>query len=79
MKQETIYKLINHLNSIIEQGLSIKEYQKNNNFSDRFIENKIQFIKQDKDNIDKNIYDLIMRLYNQVKYKKAVNVKIKRV
>ena len=64
MKQETINKLINHLNSIIEQGVSIKEYQKNNNFSDRFIENKIQFVKQDKDNIDKDTYDLIMRLYN---------------
>lgn len=72
MKQETINKLINHLNSIIEQGISIKEYQKNNNFSDRFIENKIQFVKQDKDNIDKDTYDLIMRLYNKVKSKKAI-------
>ena len=72
MKQETINKLINHLNSIIEQGISIKEYQKNNNFSDRFIENKIQFVKQDKNNVDKDTYDLIMRLYNKVKYKKTV-------
>ena len=76
MKQETINKIIKHLSAIKDAGITIDQYQQLNNLSSQFIYNKIKSIKTayNKGDINDDVFDNIISLYNNVKAVKSKDV-----
>lgn len=72
MKIETVNKIIKHLKSIKETGVTIEQYQELNNLSSSFIRSKIRAVK--KADLDKDKFNEIMNLYESIKIHKDKKV-----
>lgn len=68
MRQETINKILKHLNSIKDEKITIKQYEDKNKIYNGFIYNYIAKVKNAKkyNTIEQEDYDAIMNLYNSI-------------
>ena len=68
MRQETINKILKHLNSIKDEKITIKQYEDKNKIYNGFIYNYIAKVKNAKkyNTIEQGDYDAIMNLYNSI-------------
>lgn len=73
MKQETVNKIIKHLNNIISTGVSIQQYLIINNLSNQYFSSKVAEAKASykKGSLSEENYNTIMELYEMAKLRRS--------